>query len=167
MRGSSRPLRGIARQAPRRAVASRSRARAARPPFSPLSPSSLTDLSWEQDGKSIKLHGFEIAALANLVQEDTDVEEIVALVPSLSRFEQRQTQEMLEIVSRCGANAAKAAAEEDEADADDAAADADGAAAAADDAPAEGVATVTDDEGMDVETRPPEATPSDAPAEGP
>ena len=94
------------------------------------------------------------------MQEDTDVEEIVALVPSLSRFEQRQTQEMLEIVSRCGANAAKAAAEEDEADAD-------GAAAAADDAPADGVATVTDDEGMDVETRPPEATPSDAPGEGP
>ena len=45
---------------------------------------SLTDLSWEQDGKTTKLHGFEIAALANLVQEDTDVEEIVALGESLN-----------------------------------------------------------------------------------
>ena len=110
---------------------------------------SLTDLSWEQDGKTTKLHGFEIAALANLVQEDTDVEEIVALVPSLSRFDQRQTQDMLDIVSRCGANAAKAAADED-----------------ADDAPAEEPAAVSADGGMDVEDRPPEAVPSsDAPAE--
>ncbi len=117
---------------------------------------SLTDLSWEQDGKTTKLHGFEIAALANLVQEDTDVEEIVALVPSLSRFDQRQTQDMLDIVSRCGANAAKAAADED----------ADDAAAAADDAPAEEPAAVSADGGMDVEDRPPEAVPSsDAPAE--
>ena len=151
-RGAEAPPRRFSRRArlfltPPRRAAPRPRALAIR---------SLTDLSREQDGKTTKLHGFEIAALANLVQEDTDVEEIVALVPSLSRFDQRQTQDMLDIVSRCGANAAKAAADED----------ADDAAAAADDAPAEEPAAVSADGGMDVEDRPPEAVPSsDAPAE--
>lgn len=42
------------------------------------------------------LHGFEVAALMNFVA--TDVEEAVALVPSLSRFPESAVDEILELI---------------------------------------------------------------------
>ena len=64
----------------------------------------------------MKLHGFEIASLANLAQEDTEVEEVTALIPSLSRFEERQIDEMLNVIRRCGGDVKAAAEDDDKAD---------------------------------------------------
>ena len=52
-----------------------------------------------EDGRSeLELHGFEVAALVNLVATDTMVEEAVALIPSLSRFPESAVDEILELI---------------------------------------------------------------------
>ena len=50
------------------------------------------------DGDEMELHGFEVAALMNLVATDTLVEEAVALIPSLSRFPEAATDEILNFI---------------------------------------------------------------------
>mmetsp|Transcript_7934 Transcript_7934/g.15911 ORF Transcript_7934/g.15911 Transcript_7934/m.15911 type:complete len:181 (-) Transcript_7934:170-712(-) len=51
-----------------------------------------------EDGKVMELHGFEVAALMNLVATDTMVEEAVALIPSLSRFPESAVDEILDLI---------------------------------------------------------------------
>ena len=51
-----------------------------------------------EDGKEMELHGFEVAALMNLVATDTMVEEAVALIPSLSRFPESAVDEILDLI---------------------------------------------------------------------
>ncbi|KAL3769479.1 hypothetical protein ACHAWU_008888 [Discostella pseudostelligera] len=52
-----------------------------------------------EDGRSeLELHGFEVAALMNLVATDTMVEEAVALIPSLGRFPESAVDEILELI---------------------------------------------------------------------
>lgn len=46
----------------------------------------------------MELHGFEVAALMNLVATDTAVEEAVALIPSLSRFPESAVDEILDLI---------------------------------------------------------------------
>lgn len=50
------------------------------------------------DGKELTLHVAEIAALMNLVATDTQVEEAVALIPSLSRFPEAAIDECLDLI---------------------------------------------------------------------
>jgi hypothetical protein len=62
--------------------------------------SALTSFRKEtEDGRSeLELHGFEVAALMNLVATDTMVEEAVALIPSLGRFPESAVDEILELI---------------------------------------------------------------------
>lgn len=50
------------------------------------------------DGKELTLHVAEVAALMNLVATDTQVEEAVALIPSLSRFPEAAIDEVLDLI---------------------------------------------------------------------
>lgn len=52
----------------------------------------------KEDGTEMELHGFEVAALMNLVATDTMVEEAVALIPSLHRFPESAVDEILELI---------------------------------------------------------------------
>lgn len=59
----------------------------------------LTTFRKETDeGLEMELHGFEVAALMNLVGTDTLVEEAVALIPSLSRFAEAAIDEILDLI---------------------------------------------------------------------
>ena len=61
--------------------------------------SALTTFRKEkEDGTEMELHGFEVAALMNLVATDTVVEEAVALIPSLHRFPESAVDEILELI---------------------------------------------------------------------
>jgi DNA-directed RNA polymerase II subunit RPB4 len=61
--------------------------------------SALTTFRKEtDDGEELELHGFEVAALMNLVITDTSVEEAVALIPSLSRFPEAGIDEILDLI---------------------------------------------------------------------
>ena len=61
--------------------------------------SALTTFRKEkEDGTEMELHGFEVAALMNLVATDTMVEEAVALIPSLHRFPESAVDEILELI---------------------------------------------------------------------
>ena len=61
--------------------------------------SALTTFRKEtEDGEEMELHGFEVAALMNLVATDTMVEEAVALIPSLSRFPESAVDEILDLI---------------------------------------------------------------------
>lgn len=61
--------------------------------------SALTTFRKEtDDGDEMELHGFEVAALMNLVATDTLVEEAVALIPSLSRFPEAAIDEILDLI---------------------------------------------------------------------
>merc|ERR1712157_195909 len=51
-----------------------------------------------EDGDEMELHGFEVAALMNLVATDTLVEEAIALIPSLSRFPEVDINEILDMI---------------------------------------------------------------------
>ena len=51
-----------------------------------------------EEGEEMELHGFEVAALMNLVATDTMVEEAVALIPSLSRFPESAVDEILDLI---------------------------------------------------------------------
>jgi DNA-directed RNA polymerase II subunit RPB4 len=46
----------------------------------------------------MELHGFEVAALMNLVATDTMVEEAVSLIPSLARFPESAVDEILDLI---------------------------------------------------------------------
>ena len=50
------------------------------------------------DGPDVELHGFEVAALMNLVITDTSVEEAIALIPSLSRLPEAAIDEILDLI---------------------------------------------------------------------
>ena len=50
------------------------------------------------DGSDVELHGFEVAALMNLVITDTSVEEAIALIPSLSRLPEAAIDEILDLI---------------------------------------------------------------------
>jgi hypothetical protein len=50
------------------------------------------------DGDELELHGGEVASLMNLVATDTQVEEAVALIPSLSRFPEAAIDEILDLI---------------------------------------------------------------------
>jgi DNA-directed RNA polymerase II subunit RPB4 len=50
------------------------------------------------DGDELALHSSEVASLMNLVATDTQVEEAVALIPSLSRFPEAAIDEILDLV---------------------------------------------------------------------
>mmetsp|Transcript_19337 Transcript_19337/g.32801 ORF Transcript_19337/g.32801 Transcript_19337/m.32801 type:complete len:151 (-) Transcript_19337:71-523(-) len=51
------------------------------------------------DGKKVDLHKYEIACLANFIRdEDTSVEEILSLVPSMARFQLDQIELAIGIV---------------------------------------------------------------------
>lgn len=59
----------------------------------------LTTFRKETDaGEELELHGFEVAALMNLVATDTSVDEAKALIPSLSRFPEVATDEILDLI---------------------------------------------------------------------
>ena len=61
--------------------------------------SALTTFRKEtDDGDELELHGFEVAALMNLVITDTSVEEAVALIPSLSRLPEAAIDEILDLI---------------------------------------------------------------------
>mmetsp|Transcript_10902 Transcript_10902/g.15275 ORF Transcript_10902/g.15275 Transcript_10902/m.15275 type:complete len:162 (+) Transcript_10902:98-583(+) len=61
--------------------------------------SALTTFRKETDeGEEMELHGFEVAALMNLVATDTLVEEAVALIPSLQRFSEAAIDEILDLI---------------------------------------------------------------------
>lgn len=61
--------------------------------------SALTTFRKETDaGEELELHGFEVAALMNLVATDTSVDEAKALIPSLSRFPEVATDEILDLI---------------------------------------------------------------------
>jgi hypothetical protein len=64
--------------------------------------SGLANLEMEdnKDGELTKLHPFEVAQLANLMLEDGKVEEALAWLPSLDRFEEASLQQALDVVSR-------------------------------------------------------------------
>jgi DNA-directed RNA polymerase II subunit RPB4 len=67
--------------------------------FLPLIHSALTTFRKEtDDGEELELHGFEVAALMNLVITDTSVEEAVALIPSLSRLPEAAIDEILDLI---------------------------------------------------------------------
>ena len=64
-----------------------------------ISFSALTTFRKEkEDGTEMELHGFEVAALMNLVATDTMVEEAVALIPSLHRFPESAVDEILDLI---------------------------------------------------------------------
>lgn len=66
--------------------------------FSTLS-SALTTFRKETDaGEELELHGYEVAALMNLVATDTAVEEATSLIPSLSRFPEAAIDEILDLI---------------------------------------------------------------------
>ena len=50
------------------------------------------------DGETLDLHSFEVAALMNLVITDTSVEEAVALIPSLTRLPEAAIDEILDLI---------------------------------------------------------------------
>lgn len=50
------------------------------------------------DGEELELHGFEVAALMNLVIADTTVEEACALIPSLSRLPEAAIDEIIDLI---------------------------------------------------------------------
>jgi len=50
------------------------------------------------DGEEMVLHISEVAALMNLVATDTQVEEAMALIPSLSRFPEASIDEILDLI---------------------------------------------------------------------
>lgn len=52
----------------------------------------------KEDGEEMALHGFEVAALMNLVATDTMVEEAQALIPSLCRFPESAVDEILDLI---------------------------------------------------------------------
>ncbi|KAL3764626.1 hypothetical protein ACHAW5_001819 [Stephanodiscus triporus] len=52
----------------------------------------------DANSEELELHGFEVAALMNLVATDTVVEEAVALIPSLSRFPESAVDEILDLI---------------------------------------------------------------------
>ena len=59
------------------------------------------ELEHVKDGDLTKLHPFEVAQLANLIQgEGVSVEEALAWLPSLDRFEEASLQQALDVVSR-------------------------------------------------------------------
>mmetsp|Transcript_10736 Transcript_10736/g.29607 ORF Transcript_10736/g.29607 Transcript_10736/m.29607 type:complete len:160 (-) Transcript_10736:241-720(-) len=59
----------------------------------------LTTFRKETDeGEDLELHGFEVAALMNLVITDTSVEEAVTLIPSLSRLPEAAIDEILDLI---------------------------------------------------------------------
>lgn len=58
----------------------------------------LTTFRKETEDGELELHGFEVAALMNLVATDTVVEEAVALVPSLARFPESAVDEILDLI---------------------------------------------------------------------
>ena len=61
--------------------------------------SALTSFRKEtDDGEELKLHGFEAAALMNLVLTDSSVEEAVDLIPSLSRLPEAAIDEILDLI---------------------------------------------------------------------
>jgi DNA-directed RNA polymerase II subunit RPB4 len=61
--------------------------------------SALTTFRKEtDDGEELELHGFEVAALMNLVITDTSVEEATALIPSLSRLPEAAIDEILDLI---------------------------------------------------------------------
>lgn len=64
---------------------------------------SSLELEDRKDGELSKLHRFEIAQLANLMLENGTVEEALAWIPSLSRFEESSIQQALDIISRARA----------------------------------------------------------------
>ncbi len=65
------------------------------PPYS----SALTTFRKEtEQGDELELHGFEVAALMNLVATDTSVDEAKALIPSLSRFPEAAIDEILDLI---------------------------------------------------------------------
>jgi DNA-directed RNA polymerase II subunit RPB4 len=67
--------------------------------FLSLIHSALTTFRKEtDDGEELELHGFEVAALMNLVITDTSVEEAVALIPSLSRLPEAAIDEILDLI---------------------------------------------------------------------
>lgn len=51
-----------------------------------------------EQGDELELHGFEVAALMNLVATDTSVDEAKALLPSLSRFPEAAIDEILDLI---------------------------------------------------------------------
>ncbi len=62
-------------------------------------PSALTTFRKEtEQGDELELHGFEVAALMNLVATDTSVDEAKALIPSLSRFPEAAIDEILDLI---------------------------------------------------------------------
>mmetsp|Transcript_2272 Transcript_2272/g.3157 ORF Transcript_2272/g.3157 Transcript_2272/m.3157 type:complete len:150 (-) Transcript_2272:268-717(-) len=62
---------------------------------------SLELFEFELEGATkSKLHQFEISALVNLMQGDSEVEEALSLVPSLARFQEDNLEEILEVVKR-------------------------------------------------------------------
>ena len=50
------------------------------------------------EGDVLELHGFEVAALMNLVATDTSVDEAKSLIPSLSRFPEAAIDEILDLI---------------------------------------------------------------------
>jgi DNA-directed RNA polymerase II subunit RPB4 len=52
----------------------------------------------EDGGKELELDSAEVAALMNLVATDTQVEEAIALIPSLSRFPEAAIDEILDLI---------------------------------------------------------------------
>jgi len=61
--------------------------------------SALTTFRKEtESGEELELHGFEVAALMNLVATDTAVEEATALIPSLGRFPEAAIDEILDLI---------------------------------------------------------------------
>ena len=50
------------------------------------------------DGEELELHGFEVAALMNLVIADTTVEEACSLIPSLTRLPEAAIDEILDLI---------------------------------------------------------------------
>ncbi|CAM9431790.1 unnamed protein product [Discosporangium mesarthrocarpum] len=61
----------------------------------------LTQFEAFHDGEVVKLEQFEMAQLANLMQADSEVEEAIALIPSLStRFNEEDIENILAIVQK-------------------------------------------------------------------
>lgn len=64
-----------------------------------LHDSALTTFRKEtDDGEELELHGFEVAALMNLVVTDSSVEEATALIPSLARLPEAAIDEILDLI---------------------------------------------------------------------
>mmetsp|Transcript_5716 Transcript_5716/g.5914 ORF Transcript_5716/g.5914 Transcript_5716/m.5914 type:complete len:152 (-) Transcript_5716:42-497(-) len=52
------------------------------------------------DGVTDKLHKYEVASIANLIPQDSTVDEVTDWIPSLTRYDEDQIQQILEKVSR-------------------------------------------------------------------